>query len=82
MFIHHAQDEYGSTPLIVACGKNHPEVASFLIKNGADVNLQTKVVSSPLSVDYVSDFLTIGPWLHTTSLCQSKWPHSCGEAVA
>ena len=33
----------GATPLIVACGANHFEVASFLIENGADVNLQTKV---------------------------------------
>ena len=37
------QGKYGATPLIVACGENHFEVVSFLIENGADVNLQTKV---------------------------------------
>ena len=38
------QDEYGGTPLITACIKNHLEVVSLLVEHGADVNLQTKVV--------------------------------------
>ena len=45
------QDEYGSTPLMIACHENYLEVVSFLIKNGADVNLQSKVfLTSVISI--------------------------------
>ena len=37
------QDEYAATPLIAASGKNHIEVARFLIEHGASVNYQNKV---------------------------------------
>ena len=41
--VYSPQDKYGATPLMVACRMNHLEVVSFLIENGADVNLQIKV---------------------------------------
>ena len=79
------QGKIGSTPLMMACEKNHFEFANFLVENGADVNLQTKVCfyfCHLQSVYYVTDFLTIGPRLNITSLCQLLWPPSCGEAAA
>ena len=55
------QDNHGATPLIVACGENRLEVVTFLIKNGADINLQTKVIFTlftfPQSIDYAKTFL-------------------------
>ena len=37
------QNEFSDTPLITACENDQPEVASFLIDNGASVNFQNKV---------------------------------------
>ena len=33
-----------ATPLLAACGKNHPQVASYLISKGARVNYKNKVI--------------------------------------
>ena len=41
--VYSPQDEFGATPLMAACDENHLEVVGFLIENGTDVNLQTKV---------------------------------------
>ena len=38
------QDQYGATPLYTACFDNHPQVASYLISEGARVNYQQKVI--------------------------------------
>ena len=37
------QDYFAASPLIAASGKNHIEVARFLVEHGASVNYQTKV---------------------------------------
>ena len=37
------QDDTAATPLIIACGLIHIEVARFLVEHGADTNLQNKV---------------------------------------
>lgn len=37
------QDKNRSSPLIPACGENHPQVACLLIENGADVKYQDNV---------------------------------------
>ena len=39
------QSEYAATPLIAASGKNHIEVARFLVEHGANVNYQNIKVS-------------------------------------
>ena len=38
------QDQYAATPLITACERGQPEVASFLIQKGANTNYQNKVL--------------------------------------
>ena len=37
------QDVYAATPLIAASGKNHIEVARFLVEHGASTDYQKKV---------------------------------------
>ena len=37
------QDHLAATPLLMACNNNHISVASYLIKEGANVNCQNKV---------------------------------------
>ena len=32
------QDQFAATPLQIACVENHPQVASYLISKGANVN--------------------------------------------
>ena len=39
------QDRFAATPLMAACDENKLEVANFLIQKGANMDLQTKVVS-------------------------------------
>ena len=44
MFIYQLlQDDIGNTPLGTACAKGHLDVATVLIQNGADVNLESEV---------------------------------------
>jgi ankyrin repeat protein len=38
------QDEYADTPLLVACGRNNINVASFLIRKGANIKIKNKVI--------------------------------------
>ena len=37
------QTKIRSSPLMPACGENHPQVVQLLINNGADVNYQDNV---------------------------------------
>ena len=39
-----SQSPAAATPLIAACGENHPQVVSYLISKGAKVNYQQKVI--------------------------------------
>ena len=41
----YSQDEYAATPLLMACGGNHINVARFLIQEGANIDIQNKVIS-------------------------------------
>ena len=42
------QDQFAATPLLTACEHNRLEVAKFLIQKEANVDLQNKVVSTPI----------------------------------
>ena len=43
-----SQDEFGSTPLGMACLENHPKVVTVLIENGAVVDSTDKVFRNPI----------------------------------
>ena len=38
------QDQFAATPLLAAGNNNHPQVASYLISKGANINYQNKVI--------------------------------------
>ena len=43
-----SQDEFGSTPLGIACLWNHPKVVTVLIENGAVVDSTDKVFQNSI----------------------------------
>ena len=46
LYVNLPQDEFGATPLMIACAMNHTEVVSFLLESGANVNYLSKVFKS------------------------------------
>ena len=42
--------QYGSTPLYIACQKGHESTVLVLLQNGADPNLQDKVISRRMMI--------------------------------
>ena len=43
-----AKDMFGETPLYIAAGNSHKEIAELLIANGADVNAEDTAARTPL----------------------------------
>ncbi|WP_088810586.1 MULTISPECIES: ankyrin repeat domain-containing protein [Listeria] len=41
------QNAQGETPLLIATHKNYPEMAIYLMENGADINVQDSIQDSP-----------------------------------
>ena len=62
------QEKPHSSPLGVACGKNHLQVAQLLINNGANVNYKDGVCDNNIIV-------TIA-FIHLKSIFSTVWQHS------
>ncbi|MDR2376990.1 MAG: ankyrin repeat domain-containing protein [Treponema sp.] len=54
----------GMTALIHAVNSNNPEMVSFLVEHGADVNLQTSAGSTAASIAYENGFVDIYNYLN------------------
>lgn len=57
---------HGVTPLLAACVYKKWDVATFLINNGADINVADEVLVSPFLIVFIEG----AGWIHTTNESQ------------
>ena len=65
------QDVYAATSLIAASGKNHIEVARFLVEHGASTDYQKKVLYDLFG--YLSFLYSSTEWKVSPSSCMCLW---------